>query len=214
MMEMKQLDHDLFIDEITMQLGTMFTSPEEYIVTQGDKSNAMFFMVFGDCLIKARDTNFKEKEYQNILTKSDYFGEISLLYNTTRTCSIMGLGYNILARMSKQRLRALLSDYPSFLDKLKKHIYEYKDNYKTFMANVFSKIEILNNLSASTFHKVIYRFQEVQVESDETIMKIDDVCNHLIIVKNGELEVFVEIDQEIFVLEYLKPGSILNCRNF
>ena len=174
----------------------------------------MFFIVFGDCLIHSRDVNYKPQEKKKVLMKSDLFGEIGLLYNTPRTCSIMSSNYSILARLTKPRLRSLISDYPIFLDRLKKQVYNYDDYYKVFMNQVLNQLDVLKNLKYETFHKVLYRFKEIVIDSNETLLSIGDRCNYLIIVKKGELEAFVTIDRTTFVLEKLRPGSILNYRNF
>ena len=52
------------------------------------------------------------------------------------------------------------------------------------------------------------------IDSNETLLSIGDRCNYLIIVKKGELEAFIKSDETTFVLEKLRPGSILNYRNF
>ena len=90
---------------------------------QGDKSTAMFFIVFGDCIVQERDLKYNQSYKKKMLVKSDHFGEIGLLYNTKRTCSIVSSSYNILARLTKPRMRALVSDYPQLLENFLKHIY-------------------------------------------------------------------------------------------
>lgn len=90
----------------------------------------MFFIVFGDCQIKNRCVDGRLFVKKEILVQHDHFGEIGCLYNCTRTCSIIGAKYNILARLTKQRLRVLISDYPKLLKVFLKNVFKINDDYK------------------------------------------------------------------------------------
>lgn len=46
------------------------------------------------------------------------------------------------------------------------------------------------------------------------LLKEGDPVNFMLIVKEGELEIFKDIDSTIFVLEKLGRGSVINYRNF
>ena len=43
--------YELFLDDLITQLGTLFSGPEEKLVTQGEKSNAMYFVVSGNSIV-------------------------------------------------------------------------------------------------------------------------------------------------------------------
>lgn len=49
------LEHEIFLQQLTSMLGTMFTAPESEIIKEGEKSNSMFFIVFGDCQVYQRN---------------------------------------------------------------------------------------------------------------------------------------------------------------
>lgn len=36
-------------------MGTLFASPEEYLVVEGQKPKDMFFIISGDCIVILRD---------------------------------------------------------------------------------------------------------------------------------------------------------------
>lgn len=82
------------------------------------------------------------------------------------------------------------------------------------MLNVFNNISYLKDLPPLMFHKIIYSLQEKQFEKNETIHKIDDPTDFVIIVATGELEIMIEIDDMNFVLEKLQTGSVINHLNF
>jgi CRP-like cAMP-binding protein len=48
--------------------------------------------------------------------------------------------------------------------------------------------------------------------SGEVFLKEDDPVDRIIFVVNGKLEIFTEMEGNEFVIETLKPGSILNYR--
>ena len=52
------------------------------------------------------------------------------------------------------------------------------------------------------------------INKDDTILKEGDPVGFLIIVKEGELELFKEIDGVPFILERLGRGAAINYRNF
>ena len=46
---------DIFLYDLTKILGTMFTIPEINIVEEGEKSDCMYFIMTGECLIFIND---------------------------------------------------------------------------------------------------------------------------------------------------------------
>lgn len=109
--QFKQIDedfHELFLQDLIALMGTLFTSPEEDIVTQGEKSTHLYFLVAGSCIQSRNDSCCKNRiKTIKLLTPGDHFGEIGLLYNCERTCSISSVDYNIVARLAKPKLHAI-----------------------------------------------------------------------------------------------------------
>ena len=68
-------------------------------------------------------------------------------------------------------------------------------------------------MSKKTFHKLFYMMKEFIAEPDQTLLQEGQKPATLIIVKNGLLEVLIDIDGFNFVLARLGRGSIMNCRN-
>lgn len=108
--------YELVMSDIFFSLGTLFAPPEEKILTQGQKSNSMFFIISGKCQVSINTIGLKENLNKNFLTWGDHFGEIGCLYNTARTCNVTSMDFNILARLSKLKMRELCSNYPDLHD--------------------------------------------------------------------------------------------------
>ena len=49
-----------------------------------------------------------------LLVEGEYFGEISILYNCPRTCTVVSRNYNSMATFSESSFRELRSDYPLY----------------------------------------------------------------------------------------------------
>jgi F-box/leucine-rich repeat protein 7 len=118
-------------------MGSLFTAPEEMVVSQGEKSMCMFFIASGESQILHKNSSGKERAFSKLLIGGDHFGEVGLIYDCPRTCTVMTSDYNILARLSKIKLRMLCSDYPLLKPTLQSHTFTYKDEFKSFMSTIF-----------------------------------------------------------------------------
>ena len=87
------------LNYIIERMGTIFTSPEEIIIQEGDESVDLFFIQQGDCLITQMGMNHNIKNIR-LLCEGDYFGELGCLYKTKRTCSVICRYYTTLARIT------------------------------------------------------------------------------------------------------------------
>jgi cAMP-dependent protein kinase regulator len=212
---MRKEDHELCIKTMISLAGTLFTTPEEFVVQQGEKSNAMYFLVSGDCMVFQQDLNGNEHCNAKLLTRSDHFGEIGILYNCERTCTIRSVTYNILARISKPKLRQIMSDYPEMVALLIKNTYTYKDSFKSFFMHRLKNIDYLCECSPSVLHTLFYKFKRFEIEQNEILLKEGDPVVSVVVLLNGELEViFVDNEGNEIVLQKMSSGAILNSRNW
>lgn len=111
--------------------------------------------------------------------------------------------YNVVARLTKPRLRILTSDNPGLEDRFNTYIFGLKDPFKSFMLNVFRNIDYLNDLKAHLFHKVIYSFKENNFEKGELLHKVGESVEVMVILISGEFEIFIELESMVFVVEKL-----------
>ena len=61
--------------------------PDDVIVLEGDKARYFYIIAIGECTVYHKNTidqNSKPKP----LYAGDYFGEIAILFNCRRTCSV------------------------------------------------------------------------------------------------------------------------------
>lgn len=151
---------EVVLEEFVSIMGTLFTEPEQSVVVQGEKANALYFISSGSCQVSQISHYRQEKVHRKLLSFGDHFGEIGCLYNCNRTCTVTPIDYNILARISKARLRMLISDYPKLLTEFQKHVHSYKDSTKVLLNNAMRRIKYFEGLDVTLQHKIIYMFKE------------------------------------------------------
>ena len=98
---------DEFIQLLVEKLGTLLAQPEEAILNQGEKSNDLYFISSGDCVIKQQDHNNYTHLFMKLLTEGDVFGEISVIYQCERTTTIICRNYNQIARLTYASYRSI-----------------------------------------------------------------------------------------------------------
>jgi CRP-like cAMP-binding protein len=70
-----------------------------------------------------------------------------------------------------------------------------------------------NYMNKHLFHKILYSFQKKFYDQGEVLLREGDEIDKIIFVVNGNLEIYSEFEGNEFIIEKLKPGSILNYRN-
>lgn len=88
-----------FLESLVQKMGTCFSSPEEILMVQGEYNPHIYFIINGECVVFQRGFNRREKII-GILVEGNIVGEISTLYRTARTATVMNKNYTTLARIS------------------------------------------------------------------------------------------------------------------
>ena len=68
-----------------------------------------------------------------MLRSGEYFGEISLIYGCKRTGTVVSRKYSTLAKLTKEKHREIITDFPDLVDELKEGIFKYNDGMKRFI---------------------------------------------------------------------------------
>ena len=105
---------DNFINDLIDKMDTVFTSPEEKILKQGQYGNDLYYISSGDCVVNQITDTGKKLVALKLLTEGDHFGEIGMIYGCKRTVSIVCRNYNTMARLSYSKYRAFINEYPVF----------------------------------------------------------------------------------------------------
>ena len=128
---------EVVVEDLIQNLGTLFTQPELRICTQGGKSSSIYFISSGNCVVSQRSYFRNEKYERKLLSSGDSFGEIGVIYNCSRTCTVMSTDYSIIAGLQRHRFRMLTSDYPELLTQFKRQVHRYRDPTKILVHSAF-----------------------------------------------------------------------------
>jgi hypothetical protein len=100
------------VREIALQMRPVVYMPGDLIFRAGDRATDMFFISRGSVEVVSKDgvTVFAT------LTEGDFFGEIALALETSRTASVRALEYCDLYALGKEPFERILARYPDFAD--------------------------------------------------------------------------------------------------
>jgi len=105
---------EIFIKEIVQLLEPVVFLPNDYIITQGEYGDCMYFLSSGEVEILI------DNKVVNKLGAGSPFGETALLKDEKRTASVKAVTYCDLYRLSKENFDKLRSKYPEFDENIKK----------------------------------------------------------------------------------------------
>ena len=199
---------------IVSKLETKLTQPEDIIVRQYDETDDMFIVAKGECIVNIRDEENKVIKGHRVLGHSDYFGEISLLYGSVRTATVVSRKYSTLGMLSKAKFKEICTEFPEFSLALKNGIYKYKDRMKQFLKQSLKKVDYFKEVDDKLLHEVIYNMELKHCQEGEILQRPGDLARDLYFVQDGVIEVYADFDSHNFVVERLFRGSIINYRNW
>ena len=93
-------------------------SPDDSIVTQGEHSTCLYMIAQGDCNVIIEDQK-RNKYLKKVLHAQDFFGEISLIYNSARTATVNSKNYSTLASLDIGSYKELLIEFTGLEKTLK-----------------------------------------------------------------------------------------------
>jgi len=105
-----------FIKDIILHLEAKIFLPGDYIFKKGDVGKCMYFVCRGSVDVLSDD----ESSVLANLKDGDYFGEIALIKQISRTKTVVVKDYSNLYILDKKIFNDLLKKYPEF----KNHIYQ------------------------------------------------------------------------------------------
>ncbi|MCW9018612.1 MAG: Crp/Fnr family transcriptional regulator [Kangiellaceae bacterium] len=101
------------VDDILSHIHCRSFPKKTQIVTEGDDSHSLYFLLEGRVKIYLDDDNGKEI-IMNIHEAGDFFGELGLIKSIPRTASVLTLEDSRLGIMPEADFRRCLASYPAF----------------------------------------------------------------------------------------------------
>ncbi|CAD7956561.1 unnamed protein product [Amoebophrya sp. A120] len=110
-----------FVHTLILVLVEVTFSPGDLIVRQGDIGEEMYFIIRGTC-----DVLNAEWDTVRNLRENEYFGEIALLAQTPRLCSVRASTYCLLAEITREKFLPILEQFPeqreAIIENLRRYI--------------------------------------------------------------------------------------------
>jgi CRP-like cAMP-binding protein len=91
-----------FLISLIKKMGTVFSTPEEVIISPHIDDRDIYFITTGDCTVNVYDHHRTfEHVAVRLLIEGDFFGEISYLYGCKRTSTVVSRNFNTMAKLSR-----------------------------------------------------------------------------------------------------------------
>ncbi|TPX33495.1 hypothetical protein SmJEL517_g03642 [Synchytrium microbalum] len=97
-----------FLQQLATVMHPRFVAPGDMIVREGDEARSMFFVIKGVVQVQSGDGEVVFAE----LGRSQFFGEIALLFSVNRTATVCAKTKCVLARLSSEELQNILEKFP------------------------------------------------------------------------------------------------------
>lgn len=208
------------IQYIVRKLEILLTIPEDEVVIQGkmltgaEKEICMYFIAKGEFNVFVQAQVYTQPIKVRTLSIGDHFGEISMMYGCERTCTVTSSKYGTIGFVPKSGYKEVVFKYQEVADELSKGIYEYDDDLKLFKEWYIRQIPYFKDLSTETIHHIIFSFKHQTFEKGHKLITEEDMTDKLIVIQYGVIDIEAVIDDQVFVIERLVKGCVLNYRNF
>ena len=90
------------------------------------------------------------------LNPGDYFGEIGVIYDTIRTCTVTTRDYAAIAALDKTSYNQCAQKFPHLKQTLEKLAAAYEDPWESFVMNAFKRVPYFEDLSEMLMNELMY----------------------------------------------------------
>ncbi|KAJ3327604.1 anaphase-promoting complex subunit Hcn1 [Blyttiomyces sp. JEL0837] len=122
-------NHPQFFPELVKAVHLRNYLPGDVIIQEGEPAKSMFFILRGKVEVISGAGDVKLAE----LHAGAFFGEIAVLYETTRVATVTALSKCVMAVLTSSELRELLAKYPAMHDLIKAEANERYSKYSEEM---------------------------------------------------------------------------------
>ena len=114
--------------------------PDDIIIEEGDKGKHFYIIAVGKCSVTHKFFPSGPSEKPKILKSGDYFGELSLIFNCKRTCTIKSMNYTTLATVETTKFK---NSTGRFIENIRNESLNYKDKFKKIKLKMLKSIDYL-----------------------------------------------------------------------
>ena len=110
-------DSEVLIKRIALSLKAKIYLPQDYLIYKDDIGDEMYFIEIGKVNIIAPDNSKVIKS----LGKGDFFGEMALINNSRRMCSVVASTLCLIHALTKADFNEILQNFPEALAQIRHH---------------------------------------------------------------------------------------------
>ena len=152
------------------------------------------------------------------LYDGDHFGEIGVIFGNKRTATVRSENYGTLARLNKSSYQEMLKTFDSMTTLFKQNMFKYNDKILRFIELEMDKIAYFRLLTMKTKQELIFSMERVTFKKGDYICQQDEIVEKMYLIQDGVVEIAIPYDKrvedELFVIERLTKGAIINHRSF
>jgi signal-transduction protein with cAMP-binding, CBS, and nucleotidyltransferase domain len=142
-----------------------------------------------------------------------------VIYETLSSATVKALNYGLLGLMSKDKSDEMFSRFPAYEDCMRRAILQnYNDDLRCFLIQTMRRFDYLHTeeqASEEMLHELAFCFQQVTFEKGSHLFNVDDLCNYMLIISEGTVEITTMMDNGTeMVIERLMQGSSINGQAF
>lgn len=185
-------------NEILIHINNSFYKPEEVVISQGDESNCLLFLVSGMLEVEIEPICEGEKFTIRKINPKEYFGEIGILFDTPRTASVKVSKYANVGYVQKNLFFGIMNKYPKTLDLLRLtalHAYPRDPNKRYLYKNII-RLPYFKYLSLPVLWKLMYKLKVENYSENDIIYKEGNEMRKIIFLYEGEIQFKMQIYQK------------------
>jgi ATP-binding cassette subfamily B protein len=174
-----------------------FGSP---IVHEGDEADAFYVLTAGRARVLKKGEHGEEIPL-TLLRPGDYFGEMALLQQTTRTATVRASSDVELFRLDRTLFQALLRQHPEIRD------YLGLQSKRRALSDFFHLHSPFARLPAEALRLLLSELEPVSVAAGELVIREGDETGPMYVIEEGRLRVFHEEAGRRVYRAYLRKGD-------
>jgi ATP-binding cassette subfamily B protein len=170
------------------------------IVREGDAADAFYVLLSGNARVVKRGPSGDEVPL-NVLKPGDYFGEIGLLEDTTRTATVRASGDVEALRLAGSVFTALVRTNPGLREALELSV---REHHLWSFFRVYPAFAVLGRDGLAL---LLEGLERVEVAGGEVIIRQGDPPGPMYVVEEGRLRAYVDEDDGSRDRAYYRKGD-------
>lgn len=155
-----------------------------------------------------------------ILSDGDIFGEIGMLTNLRRTCSVVTQDTCVFQTLSSESMQEIKEMFPSIFERIYGNMFSYNDEDMTRRRQFVENIPYLRGLDPESITEIAYLMRQLIFEEGDLVLGKGQINQNILILWEGTIQVRVtkkDVETEEvsdYWLDNLEKGtcfSVYNC---